>query len=241
MNDTTLVVNEVYGPVWQGEGPSTGRLCAFVRLMGCNLSCSWALPGGGRSPCDESQTWDASRFDLHAQGTRMEAAAVADKALSYGTGMVIVTGGEPLLWQGKPGWAALMLALRAGGRVEVETNGTQRPEPPWPHQYNVSPKLRSAGIDPVLALDRVTVAAFRRTGRAVFKFVVTCRDDVREAGALARLWGLDPALVWIMPAGTEPGAILAVARDVAPAVAAAGFHLTLRQQWLIHPEGEPRE
>lgn len=62
MRDHSLVVSEVFGPTHQGEGPHAGQLCAFVRLMGCNLSCSW---------CDTPYTWDASRYDLKAEGHRM--------------------------------------------------------------------------------------------------------------------------------------------------------------------------
>ena len=32
----------------QGEGPSQGRPCAFVRLSRCNLACVW---------CDTAYTW----------------------------------------------------------------------------------------------------------------------------------------------------------------------------------------
>ena len=44
-----LAVSEIFGPTHQGEGPSTGRLCGFVRLARCNLSCLW---------CDTPYTWD---------------------------------------------------------------------------------------------------------------------------------------------------------------------------------------
>ena len=33
----TLVVSEVFGPTFQGEGPSLGQRAAFVRLGRCNL------------------------------------------------------------------------------------------------------------------------------------------------------------------------------------------------------------
>jgi len=32
----------------QGEGPSQGKPCAFVRLSRCNLACTW---------CDTAYTW----------------------------------------------------------------------------------------------------------------------------------------------------------------------------------------
>ncbi len=39
----TLVVSEVFGPTFQGEGPTLGRRAAFVRLGRCNLDCSWCF------------------------------------------------------------------------------------------------------------------------------------------------------------------------------------------------------
>ena len=52
--DDELVVAEVFGPTFQGEGPSIGRRAGFVRLGRCNLDCSW---------CDTPYTWDWDRFD----------------------------------------------------------------------------------------------------------------------------------------------------------------------------------
>ena len=54
----TLVVNELFGPSIQGEGPSAGRRCGFVRLGRCNQACVW---------CDEPQTWAWDRFDPEAE------------------------------------------------------------------------------------------------------------------------------------------------------------------------------
>src|SRR5690606_9075665 len=36
-----LNVNEHFGPTIQGEGPSAGQLCTFLRLAGCHVKCSW--------------------------------------------------------------------------------------------------------------------------------------------------------------------------------------------------------
>jgi 7-carboxy-7-deazaguanine synthase len=43
-----LLVSEIFHSL-QGEGASLGRPCAFLRLGGCNLACSW---------CDTPYTWD---------------------------------------------------------------------------------------------------------------------------------------------------------------------------------------
>jgi len=42
-------INEIFGPTFQGEGQTIGKLSEFVRVSGCNLTCSW---------CDTPYTWD---------------------------------------------------------------------------------------------------------------------------------------------------------------------------------------
>ncbi len=39
----SLVVAEVFGPTFQGEGPSAGQRAGFVRLGRCNLTCEWCF------------------------------------------------------------------------------------------------------------------------------------------------------------------------------------------------------
>lgn len=103
MKEDTLVIHEIYASI-QGESSFAGLPCTFVRLTGCDLRCSW---------CDTPQAFYG--------GTRMARAAVLDRALSEGTRLVEVTGGEPLL---QPGVFPLMAELCDAGRtVLVETSG----------------------------------------------------------------------------------------------------------------------
>jgi 7-carboxy-7-deazaguanine synthase len=99
----TLVIHEIYRSV-QGESSFVGRPCAFVRLSGCNLRCSW---------CDTPQAFSG--------GQRMPRAEVLAQTLALNTPLVLITGGEPLLQ------AAVLPLLTAlcneGKTVLLETSG----------------------------------------------------------------------------------------------------------------------
>ena len=100
---TTVVVKEIYLSL-QGESSHQGKLCAFVRLTGCHLRCSY---------CD-------SEFAFRG-GEKLTNAEVLRQVLALNTPMVEVTGGEPLL---QPGVYPLMESfLSAGLTVLLETSG----------------------------------------------------------------------------------------------------------------------
>lgn len=99
----SVMVKEIYLSL-QGESSHQGLLCAFVRLTGCHLRCSY---------CD-------SEFAFRG-GTRLKNAEVVRQVLALETPRVEVTGGEPLL---QPGVYPLMQAmLDAGLTVLLETSG----------------------------------------------------------------------------------------------------------------------
>jgi len=82
VKEDTLVVHEIYASI-QGESSFVGIPCTFVRLTGCNLRCAW---------CDTAQAFYG--------GKRMRRDAVRDQALRFGTPLIELTGGEPLLQPG---------------------------------------------------------------------------------------------------------------------------------------------
>ena len=99
----TLVVHEIYRSI-QGESTFAGLPCAFVRLTGCNLRCTW---------CDTPQAFYG--------GKRMPRGDVLREALALATPLVELTGGEPLL---QPGALPLLRELcDAGKTVLLETSG----------------------------------------------------------------------------------------------------------------------
>jgi 7-carboxy-7-deazaguanine synthase len=89
----------------QGEGAHAGWPCFFVRLTGCNLRCSY---------CDSAYAYSG--------GVDMDFEEVLSLWRKSGTGLVQITGGEPLL---QPAAIALMRELlNAGADVILETNGS---------------------------------------------------------------------------------------------------------------------
>jgi 7-carboxy-7-deazaguanine synthase len=123
---TSVVVKEVYLSL-QGESSHQGLLCAFVRLTGCHLRCTY---------CD-------SEFAFRG-GQRRAIADVVAEVKAMQTPMVEVTGGEPLL---QPGVYPLLEAFLAEGlTVLLETSGAidVRLVPPAVHKI-VDMKTPSSG------------------------------------------------------------------------------------------------
>ena len=98
-----LTINEIFYSI-QGESTYAGRPCVFVRLTGCDLRCTW---------CDTT-------YSFH-EGRKMSVDDVMEEVGRYGSPLVEVTGGEPLL---QPDVYPLMERLLESGRtVLLETGG----------------------------------------------------------------------------------------------------------------------
>jgi organic radical activating enzyme len=224
--DHELVVNETFGPTFQGEGPSAGRLARFIRLFGCHLSCTW---------CDTPYTHDAARFDLDVEHRITTVEDVLAWLATGPPGLVVITGGEPLL---QPhALARLAKSIQDGGLatdIEVETSGTIAPtvELTGPvTRFNVSPKLAHSGLAHHQRIRPAVLAEFAATGKAVFKFVVQEVCDLDEIAELVAAHGLEP--VWVMPEGTDSATVLARMRDLADPVLDRGWHLSTRLHVLL--------
>jgi len=100
----SLAVHEIFASI-QGESSFAGWPCAFLRLSGCNLACSW---------CDTVHAAERS--------TPYSLEAAFDALTAFGLPLVELTGGEPLLAPELPVLAARL--ADAGRTVLVETNGS---------------------------------------------------------------------------------------------------------------------
>ena len=89
----------------QGEGYHSGKSAFFLRIGGCDVGCHW---------CDVKESWNA---DLHPP---TEIQKMIDQILVYPSKTVVVTGGEPLMWNMKPLTDSLH---NKGMSVHIETSG----------------------------------------------------------------------------------------------------------------------
>jgi len=223
----------------QGEGPSAGKPCAFVRLSRCNLACVW---------CDTAYTWrfegdnrphrSGESFERTANQVTLSEEDAAARIAALGKPRLVVTGGEPLLQA--PALARL-LALLPGIAVEIETNGTVAPPPALDalvQQYNVSPKLTHSGNPAELALIPERLAHWAAEPRAFLKFVVAEPSDVAEVLALAEQFAIPRERIYLMAEGTD-GAALA-ARESWLAQLCLDHNLTLSKRLHIELYGDTR-
>jgi organic radical activating enzyme len=230
-------------PSLQGEGPSVGRPCVFVRLSRCNLACRW---------CDTAYTWrftgdirphrDGVTYERNENQITLDVREVAMRILALRPARLVITGGEPLLQA--PALTKLIPMLKEAVpalEVEIETNGSVPP----PHaitqlvdQFNVSPKLSHSGNDHSLALVPELLREWAASQKAWFKFVVADEDDLNEIAELQALYGIPPERLFVMPEGTSSEVLRERSKWLAGAALTHGWRFTDRLH--IHLYGDKR-
>jgi len=102
--DKTLRITEIFRSI-QGESTWAGTPCVFVRLMGCDVRCSY---------CDTTYAYEG--------GEVMTIGAILARCQELGCAVVEITGGEPLQQENCPALARRL--LDAEYAVLCETSGT---------------------------------------------------------------------------------------------------------------------
>ena len=115
----------------QGEGYYQGHAAFFIRLAGCDVGCVW---------CDVKESWDAGQ---HQHKTVDE---LVTEVKQSQTELVIITGGEPMMYDCTPLTQALQ---NAGYKTNLETSGAYPLSGNW-DWICVSPKKFKAPIVDVL-------------------------------------------------------------------------------------------
>jgi organic radical activating enzyme len=125
------VMEEFYS--LQGEGFHAGKPAYFLRIGGCDVGCHW---------CDVRESWDASRFPP------VDVSGIILRADQFPAKAVVVTGGEPLLYNLDP----LCWGLRERKiALHLETSGSETLSGEW-DWICLSPKKEAPPLPEIVAL-----------------------------------------------------------------------------------------
>jgi organic radical activating enzyme len=117
----------------QGEGYNTGQAAYFIRVGGCDVGCKW---------CDVKESWNAGDFPPTSVDV------VVEHAAGHPAKAIVVTGGEPLLYN--MDYLCDELHVR-GIRIFVETSGSRSLSGNW-DWICVSPKKDAPPLPEVALL-----------------------------------------------------------------------------------------
>lgn len=209
---TKLLINEIFESI-QGEGKNMGRPSVFVRLGGCNLTCSW---------CDSKFTWDPKVADNKVSTLD----AVVKQIKKFKTKHLVITGGEPMLQQDK---IAAILKKLPGYTAEIETNGSIESEiTELVEQINCSPKLKNSG-------NKAYPLRLKPSNKKVlYKFVVQKKSDLKEISDYIKKYKIPKKRVYLMPEGVKKSDIEKRSKWLIDECAKEGYNFTTRLHILLY-------
>jgi 7-carboxy-7-deazaguanine synthase len=162
-----MKINEIFYSI-QGESSFVGRPCAFIRLTGCNLRCSY---------CDTEYAF--------YEGMEMSIPEILKEINDFPTELVLVTGGEPMLQ--KSVHELLRNLLDEGHTVLLETGGQISLEAVDPRVHKIMDfKCPSSGMEGHNNFDNVRYL----TSRDELKFVIGSREDFDWACEIIQKYNL---------------------------------------------------
>lgn len=209
----------------QGEGPTMGLPCVFVRLHVCNLRCTW---------CDAWYTWNPNTKEYWTEPRDVPFDECADqirKTWDFRNGRsakrVVWTGGEPLIQRKQI--EAVSRELGAWEN-EIETNGTLMPTEYEleTFQFNCSPKLANSENTHTSMVKPKVLRALNEVN-TTFKFVITRNEDLDEIER-DYLEHIDFEKVILMPQGVTAEEVHENGQKIAEYAKEKGFRVLGRLQ-----------
>lgn len=129
----------------QGEGFHSGKAAYFIRLGGCDVGCHW---------CDVKESWDAELHPLTIVDQ------IVQNAVKYPGKAVVVTGGEPLIYN----LDYLTNELQERGiKTFIETSGAYPLSGSWDWICLSPKKFKSPRPDIIPAAGELKVIVFNKS------------------------------------------------------------------------------
>ncbi|HWZ29737.1 MAG TPA: 7-carboxy-7-deazaguanine synthase QueE [Bryobacteraceae bacterium] len=198
----------------QGEGTLAGVPSVFIRTSGCNLRCEW---------CDTPYT------SWNPEGRDMTVAGIVEQARSYGASHVVVTGGEPMLFE-----ETVELTRSLDMHVTIETAGTVY-KPVKCDLMSISPKLANSTPEGQFHAQHDRLRYQPEVLRKLIgeydyqlKFVVSSPEDLTEIAVMLDQVAAGRNRVLLMPEGTDSETIRTRARWIAELCKREGFRYSPR-------------
>jgi len=231
-----LPLNEMFGPTIQGEGPMIGCPCIFVRMHNCPVRCSG---------CDTHYTWDGSEQALKTSSKNAARRLHGLLAKHPGCG-VVLSGGEPLLYQSHAGFRAIIESVLGLPRwVSIETSGISGTDEidvsflSALSSVTLSPKITPClrgVIDPAKFYDAIRLmTTFLPPTKLCLKFVVRDMEDLKVVIKADKDYELARRgfQVYLMPYGIHSEEVRRACIAMVPMLSQTGYILSPRLHALL--------
>ncbi|NEW80421.1 MAG: 7-carboxy-7-deazaguanine synthase QueE [Gelidibacter sp.] len=147
----------------QGEGFHTGKAAYFIRIGGCDVGCHW---------CDVKESWNAK---LHPPTS---ADSIVENVKKYAN-TVVITGGEPLMWE----LDYITNALQSNNiKTHIETSGAYKLSGTWDWICLSPKKTKLPLVEIYLKSNELKVIVFNKND---FKFA---EEQAEKVGANCELF-----------------------------------------------------
>lgn len=129
----------------QGEGHYQGYAAYFLRVGGCDVGCVW---------CDVKESWPAGDHP------KVDISEMTRRAKESGTNIVVVTGGEPAMYD----LSQLTSELKGTGlRTHIETSGAYPISGDWDWVCLSPKKFKAPYITSYAKADELKVIVYNKS------------------------------------------------------------------------------
>ncbi|MBK2000038.1 7-carboxy-7-deazaguanine synthase QueE [Campylobacter sp. LH-2024] len=198
----------------QGEGKYTGKLAIFIRFAGCNFNCSGfgvEIKKDGKilKGCDTIRAVFTQEFKqkykiLNANEIFNQVIKLKDKF----NPIIVITGGEPLIYHQNPEFITLIKSLlEENFEVHFESNGSIEIDFLKYSFYKecifaLSVKLENSGVDRHKRLNFKALKSFKNNSKdSFYKFVLDANTLKTSSEEISEILKEAPNEVFCMPMG----------------------------------------